>query len=86
MWVVFSVVEKKIEFVFVFFAKLFPSTAEPQAHQSSPQSYWNSATFVFQDVESFLVLCLKRHDKVLRGDLPPAILVHLAHEDVVQPW
>lgn len=51
-----------------------------------PQSYWNSAPLVFQNVESFLVLCLKRHDKVVRGDFPPAVLIHLAHEDVVQSW
>lgn len=46
----------------------------------------NSAPLVFQNVESFLVLRLKRHDEVLRGDFPPAVLVHLAHEDVVQAW
>lgn len=65
---------------------MFPSTAEPRAERfhGDPQSYWNSALLVFQNVQSFLVLRLKRHDKVVRGDFPPALLVHLAHEDVVQ--
>lgn len=65
---------------------MFPSTAKPQAHLSSgePLSHWSSAALVFQNVESFLVLCLKRHNKVVRGDFPPAVLVHLAHENVVQ--
>lgn len=51
-----------------------------------PRVRLSSAPLVFQDVESFLVLRLERHDKVVRGDLPLAVLVHLAHEDVVQAW
>lgn len=47
-------------------------------------SSWNSALLVFQHVQSFLVLGLERHDKMLRGDFPPPFVVHLAHENVVQ--
>lgn len=46
----------------------------------------SSAPLVFQDVQPLLVLGLEGHDKVLRRDLPSAVLVHLAHEDVVQAW
>lgn len=45
-----------------------------------------SALLVFQDVQPLLVLGLERHDEVVRGDLAPAVLVHLAREDVVQAW
>lgn len=45
-----------------------------------------SALLVLQHVQPLLVLGLERHDEVLRGDLAPAVLVHLAREDVVQAW
>lgn len=45
-----------------------------------------SALLVFQDVQTLLVLGLERHHEVVRGDLAPAVLVHLAREDVVQAW
>lgn len=45
-----------------------------------------SAPLVFQHVQRLLVLGLEGHDEVLRGDLAPAVLVHLAREDVVQAW
>lgn len=45
-----------------------------------------SALLVFQEVQPLLVLGLERHDEVVRGDLAPAVLVHLAREDVVQAW
>lgn len=46
----------------------------------------DSALLVFQDIHPLLVLGLERHDEVVRGDLAPAVLVHLAREDVVQAW
>lgn len=56
-----------------------------QLQRRSPELL-DSAPLVFQNVQSFLVLCLKCHDEVVRGDLTPTVLVHLAHEDVVQAW
>ena len=44
----------------------------------------DSATFVLQHVEALLVLGLECHDKMVWGDLPASVLVHCAHEDVVQ--
>lgn len=44
----------------------------------------SSAAFVLQHVESLLVLGLESHDIVVGGDLPSAVLVYVAHEDVVQ--
>lgn len=45
-----------------------------------------SALLILQHVQPLLVLGLEGHDQVLRGDLAPAVLVHLAREDVVQAW
>lgn len=45
-----------------------------------------SALLGLQDVQPLLVLGLERHDEVVRGHLAPAVLVHLAREDVVQAW
>ena len=52
----------------------------------SARSCRNSAPLALQNVECFLVLCLKRHDEVVRGNFAPPVFVHLAHEDVVQAW
>lgn len=45
-----------------------------------------SALLGFQHVQPLLVLGLERHDKVVRGDLGPVVLVHLAREDIAQAW
>lgn len=78
-----------VRYLFIYFGfNCFHPLAEFQAHLSSgdPQSYRSSAPLVFQNIESFLVLGLKGHDEVVRGDLAPAVVVHLAHEHVVQAW
>lgn len=44
----------------------------------------SSAAFVLQHVEVPLVLGLESHDEMMGGDHSTALLICLAHEDVVQ--
>lgn len=44
----------------------------------------SSASLVLQDVKCLLVLSLEGHDKVVWCDQTAALLIRLAHEDVVQ--
>lgn len=62
---------------------VWPGAPDPRLRRGATG---DSALLILQHVQPLLVLGLERHHEVLRGDLAPAVLVHMAREDVVQAW